>query len=265
MNADGSGQTNLTNSAVHESRPDWQPIPINAYPRPKGASPMRDLTRAGLPALHLAQPHPRPAARVRLLQRRPSAPRPSSRSAPPTQTARAPRARSIVQIGVLVGNPATPADEADLRLFGTHQRRPPGLGPLRLHGHARRRASALRITDTRQHAPPRRTGRRHRRRTSPYSFPIPCLGHRRHHDRRRAAQLRDHRSRRSCPGVASKEESSARRAGCSSRLHIWTSRELAAAAAPTRHRQYMSREGIARRGRSSRSVTARTGPAFRTL
>jgi hypothetical protein len=42
MNADGSGPTRLTNTPdVHEDEPDWQPIPINAYPRPRGATPMR--------------------------------------------------------------------------------------------------------------------------------------------------------------------------------------------------------------------------------
>jgi hypothetical protein len=37
-NADGTGLTPITSGA--DSTPDWQPIPINSYPRPKGASPM---------------------------------------------------------------------------------------------------------------------------------------------------------------------------------------------------------------------------------
>jgi WD40 repeat protein len=37
MNADGTGRTNITTGTV----PDWQPIPINSYPRPRGATPMR--------------------------------------------------------------------------------------------------------------------------------------------------------------------------------------------------------------------------------
>jgi hypothetical protein len=41
MDADGSNQTRITNTpSVNEDNPDWQPIPINAYPRPKGASPL---------------------------------------------------------------------------------------------------------------------------------------------------------------------------------------------------------------------------------
>jgi dipeptidyl aminopeptidase/acylaminoacyl peptidase len=43
MNPDGSARTNLTNNpdGAYSGSPSWQPIPINAYPRPKGATPMR--------------------------------------------------------------------------------------------------------------------------------------------------------------------------------------------------------------------------------
>ena len=37
MNADGTGAVTIAPG----TQPDWQPIPINAYPRPKGASPMQ--------------------------------------------------------------------------------------------------------------------------------------------------------------------------------------------------------------------------------
>jgi hypothetical protein len=41
-NTDGSGQTNLTNTAgADETEPDWAPVPVTAFPRPKGASPMQ--------------------------------------------------------------------------------------------------------------------------------------------------------------------------------------------------------------------------------
>ena len=41
MNADGSNQTRITNTATQrEDDPDWQPLPV-AYPRPKGATPTR--------------------------------------------------------------------------------------------------------------------------------------------------------------------------------------------------------------------------------
>ena len=40
MNPDGSGPTRLTDTPdAFEHEPDWQPIPINSYPRPKGATP----------------------------------------------------------------------------------------------------------------------------------------------------------------------------------------------------------------------------------
>jgi dipeptidyl aminopeptidase/acylaminoacyl peptidase len=41
-NPDRSGETNITNTpSVNESTPAWQPIPINTYPRPKGATPFK--------------------------------------------------------------------------------------------------------------------------------------------------------------------------------------------------------------------------------
>jgi TolB protein len=39
--ADGTDLTQLTANTSIDRYPDWQPIPVNAYPRPKGASPMR--------------------------------------------------------------------------------------------------------------------------------------------------------------------------------------------------------------------------------
>jgi dipeptidyl aminopeptidase/acylaminoacyl peptidase len=42
MSADGTGSAaRLTNDPHKDSFPDWQPIPINTYPRPKGATPLR--------------------------------------------------------------------------------------------------------------------------------------------------------------------------------------------------------------------------------
>ena len=39
MNPDGTGQTNLTNNSADDTLYDWISIPINGYPRPRGASP----------------------------------------------------------------------------------------------------------------------------------------------------------------------------------------------------------------------------------
>jgi Tol biopolymer transport system component len=43
MNPDGTGRTNVTHNpdGTYSGSPSWQPIPINAYPRPKGATPVR--------------------------------------------------------------------------------------------------------------------------------------------------------------------------------------------------------------------------------
>ena len=41
MNADGTNPVRLTNNTVTDFAPEWQPIPINTYPRPRGASPMQ--------------------------------------------------------------------------------------------------------------------------------------------------------------------------------------------------------------------------------
>jgi Tol biopolymer transport system component len=42
-NPNGSGRTNLTNNpdGTFSGSPSWQPIPVSAYPRPRGASPLR--------------------------------------------------------------------------------------------------------------------------------------------------------------------------------------------------------------------------------
>jgi hypothetical protein len=41
MNSDGSGQSRLLISTSEDLRPDWQPVPIDSYPRPKGATPFQ--------------------------------------------------------------------------------------------------------------------------------------------------------------------------------------------------------------------------------
>jgi hypothetical protein len=106
---------------VNDITPDWQPLPpINAYPRPKGASPM-DVPL--VPAYNRCRGGP--------FSTTIHGPPLDYASCPPTRTSTtltlgtadsngAPtKSVSRVSIGVLVGNPSTPADEADLRLFGT--------------------------------------------------------------------------------------------------------------------------------------------------
>ncbi len=134
---------------------DWQPIPINAYPRPKGASPMQtSLVPAYQPCTSPNRTHGPPLA--------------FPSCGPPQRTpgqltigtadsnGRPTKSVSIIQIGVRPGIASTPADEADLVLFGTINDVRLALGPLRLHGHAR---STHEPADHRQgqHAPPGRT------------------------------------------------------------------------------------------------------------
>ncbi len=72
--------------------------PDQRLPAPRGREPDGDLARAGLPALQRAQPHARPAAWLWVVQPAHPAARPSSRSAPRTQTARAPGVSAIVRV-----------------------------------------------------------------------------------------------------------------------------------------------------------------------
>ena len=117
MNPDGTGLTNLTNapSGQFNGVPDWQPIPINSYPRPKGATPF--LTYL-VPAYNAcASPnrvHGYPLA--------------FASCNPPTQSSNAltvgsadsngkpTKSVSSVRFDTLLGNPSTPADEADVKI-----------------------------------------------------------------------------------------------------------------------------------------------------
>jgi Tol biopolymer transport system component len=50
-NVDGTGGLDLTSGLQDNSQPDWQPIPINYYARPKGATPvLTSLTSPSSPA-----------------------------------------------------------------------------------------------------------------------------------------------------------------------------------------------------------------------
>ncbi len=41
MNPDGTGKSAVTTGQANARNPDWQPIPIKPYPRPRGATPLR--------------------------------------------------------------------------------------------------------------------------------------------------------------------------------------------------------------------------------
>jgi WD40 repeat protein len=118
MNADGSGQqqvTNNTSSTFDDFQPDWQPLPINGYPRPKGATPIYvSLVPAYKPCTSPNREHGGPLVVA-------SCNPPAQESAVATVgtlDANGNPAKSLgfADIRVKVGNPATPADEADLNL-----------------------------------------------------------------------------------------------------------------------------------------------------
>jgi WD40-like Beta Propeller Repeat len=113
---DGAGLVQLSAGDAGELQPDWQPIPINAYPRPKGATPF--LT-------YLV-----PAYAQCTTPNREHGPSLSFGSCnPPTQTSDAltigtadssngkpTKSISSVRFDAVVGNPLTPGDQADVAI-----------------------------------------------------------------------------------------------------------------------------------------------------
>jgi len=115
MDSDGSDATNVTNDTAEESTPDWQPIPVNAYPRPKGAAPVAvslvpafaqcpSPNRQHGPPLAFGSCHPPVQTSTQLTVGTPDANGQPARSV------------GDARINPILGNPATPADEADVRL-----------------------------------------------------------------------------------------------------------------------------------------------------
>ena len=118
MNTDGSAATQITADAAPEGGVDWQPIPVNAYPRPKAATPVQvSLVPAYEPCTSLNRAHGPPLAFG-------SCNPPRARSSTltvgtPDANGQAPKSRAEVWLRVQAGNPATPEDEADVRLSGS--------------------------------------------------------------------------------------------------------------------------------------------------
>jgi WD40 repeat protein len=114
MNTDGSAVTNLSNNPGVDIQPDWQ-RPINPYPRPKGATPLSvSLVPAFTPCASPNKVH--------------GAPLDFGSCGPPVQTSgqltvgtpeangQAEQSVGSVTLKAVLGNPATPADEADIRI-----------------------------------------------------------------------------------------------------------------------------------------------------
>jgi Tol biopolymer transport system component len=113
MSSAGGPQTFLTQAVGGD--PDWQPIPINSYPRPKGATPFYgSLTTAyeqctapdrthGPPLVHGSCSSPQMASDYLTVGTGDSNAKPA-------------RNEGYLRLGVVPGILATPADEADVKL-----------------------------------------------------------------------------------------------------------------------------------------------------
>jgi WD40 repeat protein len=111
MNADGTGITDIASGG----EPDWQPIPINTYPRPRGASPFRV---ALVPAYEACtSPNDTHAAPLDFGSCDPPA-RISQYLTTGTPDANnlSVRMDAYLLLKVLAGNSSTPADEADVQI-----------------------------------------------------------------------------------------------------------------------------------------------------
>jgi WD40-like Beta Propeller Repeat len=115
LNPDGSGLTNLTNNPAFDREPDWQPIPINSYPRPKGATPFyASLAIAYKPCTAPDRTHGPPLAYGSC-----SSPQMTSdylTVGTADANGKPPRNEGYLRMGVIPGNPGTTADEADVAL-----------------------------------------------------------------------------------------------------------------------------------------------------
>lgn len=171
VDADGGTPTALTAAGSNVWSPDWQPIPVNAYPRPKAATPTEiALVPAYEQCTAPNRTHGPPLA--------------FGSCAPPVRTpgeltvgtpdsnGRPVKMVSKLWLRVRPGIPSTPADEADVRLFGT-------VNDVRLasdlsdYTGALEARVTLRITDKDNNPHPGGPGAATTQ-VVPYSFPIPC-------------------------------------------------------------------------------------------
>jgi TolB protein len=118
MNADGGGRAQLTNNSVRDGAPDWQPLAYPGYARPKSTGP----TYAFLVPAYGACAEPDREHGPPLAYPSCSSPDPVSSQltvGTPDANGAPPRSSGYVRYGAAAGNPATPADEADVRFFAT--------------------------------------------------------------------------------------------------------------------------------------------------
>ena len=97
---------------------DWQSIPVTAYPRPKSATPMQVSLVPGYEVC--TSPNRTHGPPLAFGSCNPPQPRSSALTiGTPDANGQAPKSQADVWLRVLPGNPATPADEADVRLSGS--------------------------------------------------------------------------------------------------------------------------------------------------
>jgi TolB protein len=113
MDASGANEVELTTGS--DSSPDWQSIPINSHARPKGATPSRfSLLPAYSPCGSANRTHGPPLAFPSCAPPVPSSPHLTI--ATPDVNGHNVRFIGSLRSSVVAGNPATPADEADVAL-----------------------------------------------------------------------------------------------------------------------------------------------------
>ena len=115
MNADGSGRQALTANTARDAEPDWQALPYPNYPRPKGATPFEvSLVPAFTACTAPNRMHGPPLAFGSC--------NPPARSSTgltvgtPDANGEPARFAGRVKVRAVLGNPATPADEADAEI-----------------------------------------------------------------------------------------------------------------------------------------------------
>jgi hypothetical protein len=114
IGSDGAGVTTLTETGADFS-PDWQPIPVNAYPRPKGGTPFKaSLVPAYKQCTAPNRTHGAPLSS-------PSCSGPAQASdelslGTPDSNGKPVKGTGQVRYKTLRGNLGTPADEADMQI-----------------------------------------------------------------------------------------------------------------------------------------------------
>jgi hypothetical protein len=172
VDVQGGTPTQLSAAGTtHILGPDWQPIPVNGYPRPKGTNPLElSLVPAYQPCVAPNRTHGPPLAFPSCAPPQRAPGQLTVGTADSNQ--RPTKSVSIVRMRALPGIPSTTADEADIKLSGT-------VNDVRLAsdlsdytGNLEARMS-LRITDKDNTPHPGGPGAATTQDLT-YSFPIPC-------------------------------------------------------------------------------------------